>query len=255
MAYSVLSFRKPLHALGALATVLILGACSSTQHAQSYDIYDPFEDANRTVFTINDKLDKVIAKPIAKTYRVVLPEPARVGVRNVLRNLNTPVNAGNQLLQGDLSGTATDLGRALINTTAGIGGLFDVAGYLGLEYEFEDFGQTLAVWGIDNGPYFIIPLLGPSTLRDSTGRLVDAYADPLSHYLQNTHREEWLYTRWGVSLVDQRESVLDVLDDLESSSIDYYAVMRSSYIQYRAAMVRDEGGVMNHVEIPDYEDE
>lgn len=236
-------------------TSMLLTACASHESREFGDVYDPFESSNRAVFAFNEVLDDNVAKPVAKGYRTVLPEPARVGVRNVLQNLSTPVNAGNQLLQGDVEGVATDIGRAIINTTIGIGGLIDVAGYLGLEYEPEDFGQTLGVWGFSEGPYFVIPVLGPSNLRDSTGRVVDAIADPLNIYLMNIEEEEIIYARTGVSLVAQRESLLDVLEELEYGAIDYYAVMRSSYTQYRRSVIRDQDATQGSVAIPDFDDE
>lgn len=243
------------HVIGLLGlAVFMLSACASSRTSES-QVYDPFEEANRAVFEVNDVLDDAVSKPLAKGYRYALPEPARVGVRNVLRNLNSPVNIGNQLLQGDIAGVGNDVGRAVINTTLGIAGLFDVAGYMGLKYESEDFGQTLGKWGISSGPYFIIPVLGPSNLRDSAGRLVDNYADPLRHYLFNTDQENIYYTRAGVSLIDQRESVLDVLKTMEKSSIDYYAVLRSSYDQFRKTQIRDKEGGFGGVVIPDYDSE
>ena len=219
--------------------MLTLGACTASSEHRSA-VYDPFEPTNRAIFAVNDVLDDAVAKPVAKGYHYAVPEPARVGVRNILRNLNSPLNIAHQLLQGDFSGMGSDVGRAVLNTTLGIGGLFDVAGYMGMEYEPEDFGQTMAVWGLSEGPYIVIPLLGPSNVRDGTGRLVDGYVDPIGRYLINTNREDLYYTRAGVSLVSQREEVLDLLEDLEKNSIDYYAVMRSSYQQYRDALIRDE---------------
>lgn len=220
-------------------TMISLGACASHQ-GRNAEVYDPFESSNRAMFKVNDVLDDTVAKPVATGYRYAFSEPTRHGVRNVLRNLNSPLNISHQLLQGDLGGAGSDIGRAVINTTLGIGGVFDIAQYFGMEYEPEDFGQTMAVWGIADGPYFIIPLLGPSNLRDSMGRLVDAYVDPVGRYLVNTDREDLYYTRAGVTLVSQREEVLDLLQDMEENSIDYYAVMRSSYQQYRQALIRDE---------------
>jgi phospholipid-binding lipoprotein MlaA len=248
-------FTKSVKTFLVVGTSIILSACASNDQAQYSDVYDPFESYNRSVFAFNDALDDAVAKPVAKTYRAVLPEPARVGTQNVLRNLSTPVNAGNQLLQGDVGGMMTDIGRALINSTLGIAGLFDVAGKFGLEHELEDFGQTLAVWGVSEGPYVMIPLLGPSNLRDGTGRLVDAYADPLRHYWTNTEQEEWIYARMGVSVVSQRESLLDILDELEAGAIDYYAVMRSSYTQYRSGLVEDTAGNGSYLDIPDFDEE
>lgn len=198
-----------------LTALLLLSACASSNNTS--DVYDPFEGSNRVVFAVNDAFDKALAKPVAQTYRVVLPEPARVGVRNVLRNLASPTNIANQLLQGDIGGAGNDVGRAVINTTLGVGGIFDVAGEMGLEYEPEDFGQTMGVWGIPPGPYFVVPVFGPSNLRDSTGRVVDFFADPLEIYLDNTNQEEWIYIRIGVYAVSQREGLLDVLDTLRDS--------------------------------------
>ena len=242
-------------ALLMLCGTLLITSCASKDLYEYSEVSDPFESSNRAVFAFNEVLDENFAEPVARGYRAVMPEPARKGVRNVLTNLATPVNAGNQLLQGDVDGVVTDLGRALINTTIGIAGLFDVAGYLGLEHEPEDFGQTLGVWGFAEGPYFVIPLLGPSNMRDSVGRLTDSFADPLNIYLMNIEEEELIYTRWGVSLLSQREGLLDVLDELKAGSIDYYAVMRSSYTQYRRGLIRDDAGGSSYVAIPDFDEE
>lgn len=241
--------------LCALSAVMILSACASSEDTRYGQVYDPFEDSNRAVFAFNQVLDENVAEPIAKGYRIIMPEPGREGIKNVLQNLSTPVNAGNQLLQGDFEGALTDIGRALVNTTVGVAGLFDVAGYFGYKHEPEDFGQTLAVWGFSEGPYFVIPVLGPSNLRDGTGRLADSLADPLNIYLQNIEEEEIIYARWGVSLLSQRTDLLDVLDELEANAIDYYAVMRSSYTQYRTNLINDQDGSMGSVAIPDFDEE
>ncbi len=234
---------------------LFMMSCASNDSRQYGDVYDPMESTNRAIFAFNEVLDENVAEPVAKGYRLVMPEPGREGIKNVLTNLSTPVNAGNQLLQGDVGGAMTDIGRALVNTTIGIAGLFDVAGYLGLEHEPEDFGQTLAVWGVSEGPYFVIPLLGPSNLRDGVGRLADSFADPLNIYLMNIEEEEIIYARWGVSVVSQREDLIEVLDELESGAIDYYAVMRSSYSQYRNTLITDKDASAGMAAFPDFDDE
>ncbi len=239
-----------------------LTACSTTpsQDTDGYNdigaVYDPLEEYNRKAFAVNDALDKALAEPIARGYRAVVPKPARNSLSNFLQNLRSPVNAANQLLQGDIEGMATDIARAVVNSIAGIGGLFDVAEYIGLEYEREDFGQTLAVWGVGHGPYIIVPLFGPSSLRDGTGILVDSYADPLRLYLHNTDQDEWYYARFAATAVTKREALLDVLDDLEKSSFDYYAALRSSYMQWREALVNDQDPDMTAgPAIPDYDDD
>lgn len=236
----------------------VLAACSTTgaQQAASDQVYDPFEKVNRKIFAFNDTLDQAIMKPVAKGYKAVVPTPAREGVHNFLTNLRTPLDFANNVLQGDFKGATTTLTRAAINTTVGVGGLFDVAGDEGIEYQYEDFGQTLAVWGVGNGPYLVIPFMGPSTARDATGLLVDSFADPLRIYLFNIDEEGWQYARVGMTALDTRTALLGTLDDLRRNSYDYYAAMRSSYYQYRAALIRDHSTENSYApSIPDYDDE
>jgi len=244
----------------AMAACFIIAACSSaqTQNARfdpEINIHDPMEEYNRVIFSMNDSLDEAIVAPVARGYRTAVPKPARQGLRNFLRNLRMPVNAANQLLQGDIEGFAGDISRVAMNTTIGIGGLFDVAQETGLEYEHEDFGQTMAVWGLDHGAYFVLPVMGPSSVRDATGLLVDSYADPVRLYLFNTDNEGWHYARIAASGLDKREALLDALDDLRRNSFDYYAALRSAYYQKRHAMVNDENPDSAAVSfIPDYDD-
>jgi phospholipid-binding lipoprotein MlaA len=242
-----------------VACGLTLGACATGSQQSNYDgvgIEDPMEDLNRQVFAFNTAVDNIALKPVARGYRAIVPQPIRTGVRNFLNNLRSPIVFANQILQGDPDGAGNALTRAAINTTVGIGGLVDVAAHAGYKDEPEDFGQTLAVWGVPHGPYMVIPLLGPSSLRDGTGMLVDSFADPVRLYLFNTDREGWHYARIGMTVLDKREELLDALEDLEKNSFDYYAAMRSAYVQRRDAQVRDVGG-RNPVAaaIPDYEDE
>lgn len=228
-------------ALGAICA-LMLSSCASSQYMTSeQEISDPFEGANRAIFKFNDVVDDAFIHPVTKGYRAAVPTPARTGVRNFLRNLKSPVIAGNQLLQGDVEGAGTVVLRAVVNTLVGLGGIFDVAGHAGYPYETEDFGQTMAVWGVPNGPYVVVPVLGPSSLRDYAGYFVDGYADPLRWYLHNTDNEEWYYAKMGADYIDLRESLVDVLADLEANSIDYYAAVRSTYYQRREALIRDNG--------------
>lgn len=236
-------------------SLLVLSGCASHDKMATGGIADPFEDMNRAVFAFNEAADTVILKPIAEAYRFAIPEPARKGVRNALRNLSSPVLFGNQLLQGDVEGAMNVLTRATVNSLIGVGGLFDVAGYEGIEYEAEDFGQTLAVWGLDHGPYVVAPILGPGSFRDFSGRLVDTVMDPLHWWLNNTGQEEWLYIRTGAQIVSTREELLDVLAELKLSAIDYYATIRSVYVQNRAALVADQNPDDAFLEdIPDFED-
>lgn len=214
------------------------------------EISDPLENSNRAIFKFNNAVSHAVIHPVVKGYRTVVPKPARMGVRNFLRNLKSPTTFANQLLQGDLDGAGTVLVRAVINSTVGVGGLFDVAKEAGLKYEQEDFGQTLGVWGVGHGPYLVVPVLGPSSLRDYAGYFVDSYADPLRWYLFNIDEEEWYYAKLGADYLDLREDILDILEDLEKNSIDYYAAVRSTYYQRREALKNDEAATA----MPDYDD-
>lgn len=229
------------------------GPTTTAEVVGGEQINDPMEGMNRGIFAFNEAVDKAVLEPVARGYRYVAPKPVRQGVRNFLRNLKSPIVMGNELLQGDFEGFANASGRLFINTILGVGGLIDIADMGGIPYEQEDFGQTLAVWGVGNGPYMIIPLLGPSTLRDGTGLLVDSFVDPVRIYLFNTDREWLHYTRMGVSAIDQREELLDLVDDLRRNSFDYYAALRSVYYQRRQALVNDmDPNTAATPDIPDY---
>ncbi|PCJ03231.1 MAG: vacJ like lipofamily protein [Alphaproteobacteria bacterium] len=240
---------------------LIVSSCASMKgneiHEAGITIYDPMEEQNRQVMAFNMAVDKAIINPVVEGYRTVTPRPARSGIRNFLRNLRSPITLANQILQGDVSGACNVMLRVTINTSIGLGGLFDVAGYEGIEYEPEDFGQTLAVWGVEHGPYMVVPFIGPSSLRDYGGYFADTFADPLRWHLFNTN-QELLYTgKYVVDYLDIRDSLKDTLDDLESNSIDYYAAIRSTYYQHRKALVNDQKGTAQSdiPAIPYYEDE
>ena len=224
-----------------LGAGLMLAACSTTSEGgDAGQISDPFEGTNRAVFAFNNAVDDAIIHPVVKGYRTVVPKPGRTGLRNFLRNLKSPVTFTNQVLQGDVKGAGDVAVRTTVNTLLGFGGLIDIAGHEGIEYEQEDFGQTLGVWGVGHGPYIVVPFLGPSSLRDYSGYFVDMLADPLRWYLHNIDEEGWYYAKLGADYLDLRESLIDVLKDLESSSIDYYAAVRSTYAQRRDALVRDQ---------------
>lgn len=250
--------------LPAMALVLcagmLLGSCSVSKTedplvAGNVTFEDPLEDTNRAIFAFNEVVDNVIIHPVIEGYRAVVPGPARQGVRNFLRNLKTPVRFANQLLQGDVDGAGNEIFRGVVNTLVGLGGLFDVAGKEGFKHEPEDFGQTLAVWGVDHGPYVVLPVLGPSSVRDYAGYTVDALADPLRWYLYNVDKEDVYYVKMGADYLDLRDSLMDVLQDLESSSIDYYAAVRSTYFQNRDALVKDhDAEALDTPDIPDYDE-
>lgn len=258
MDKNVLRFGKTGFLMMATVGVLGLTACASSQNQSIMDggqvISDPLEDTNRAVFKFNAAVDDAVINPVIKGYRFVVPKEARNSLGNFLRNLQSPVIFANQVLQGDLEGAKNVVLRAVINTFAGFGGLFDFAGKEGLPHEGEDFGQTLATWGLDHGPYVVVPILGPSTARDSVGYIVDGYADPLRWYLFNIEKTGRHYTRFGLNYLNVRDELMDVLEDLRNSSIDYYASTRSIYYQRREALVNDENpDDAVTVSIPDYE--
>jgi phospholipid-binding lipoprotein MlaA len=251
---TLVSFHKGFR-VAALTAFLCTGlaGCSTTQNQG--EIADPFQGFNKVVFKFNDVADQAVMRPIASGYRTVVPQPARTGLKNFLRNLRAPVNFTNEVLQGDLSGAGTVLTRTTVNTLIGVGGLVDVAAMEGIPYEQEDFGQTLAVWGVDHGAYLVLPLMGPSSLRDGTGLMVDHVFDPLNWYFYNVRptNEGWAFGRVAAEGLVKREELLDVLDDLRRNSFDYYAAMRSAYVQRRDAMVRDsDTGGNAAMAIPDY---
>ena len=252
--------QKIIMMMSCLILAMSVSACSSTSRVstsyESQEISDPFEGTNRAVFAFNNFIDDALIHPLAGGYKAVVPEPAREGVSNFLRNLSSPMRFANQLLQGDLKGAGNELFRTVVNTLVGVGGIFDVAGYEGYEHEPEDFGQTLAVWGVPEGPYFVVPFLGPSNMRDSTGFAVDGMADPLRHYLFNTDRETTYWVKTGADYFDLRVSLVDLQKDLEANSIDYYAAVRSIYTQRRQGLIRDDNpDNAPDLEFPDFDDE
>lgn len=203
------------------------------------DDNDPLEGLNRGIFEFNRVVDGVLIKPIAQIYRGVLPQQAQDSVRSFLRNLRSPVILANDVLQGDMDRAGSTIGRFLVNTTLGIGGLFDVASELGMPFHDEDFGQTLAVWGVGEGPYIVLPILGPSNPRDIVGLASEFYLDPVNIYLRNEDLEYLTYVRAGLRGVDARARSIEVLDELERTSLDYYAAIRSLYRQQRINDIRN----------------
>jgi phospholipid-binding lipoprotein MlaA len=189
------------------------------------------------MFAVNEKLDKNVAEPAAKFYSRAVPEPARDGVHNFLTNLSSPVTFANDILQGEPLHAVQTLGRAIVNTSIGLGGVIDVATPAGIPFHEEDFGETLAIWGVDEGPYLVLPLLGPSNPRDAGGRLVDIAFDPLT-YAGMREKGLWMGSRQLLNLLDERSRNIDTINELRRSSVDLYATERSLYRQHRNAEIR-----------------
>ncbi|MBB3898337.1 MlaA family lipoprotein [Roseococcus suduntuyensis] len=202
---------------------------------------DPLEPLNRTMYQVNEGLDTLVLRPAAEIYRFFLPYEVRLGVRNVLTNLRAPTVLANDLLQGQTQRAGRTASRFVINSTLGLGGIIDVADRgFGIRGHNEDFGQTLAAWGVQGGPYLFVPGLGPSNPRDLFGFGVDAVASPWFWVGQGAAVEALRYSRTGATIVDTREGVIDTLDDINRTSLDPYTTIRSGYRQRREAEIRNE---------------
>ena len=220
---------------------------------------DCFEGLNRTTFALNQGLDKVIFKPLAKGYRA-LPSQVRAGTSNALDNISSLITIPNNILQGQFKTAGVNSGRFLINTTVGVLGIFDVAEKIGFsEYTKEDYGQTLGVWGVGPGCYLVLPVLGPSTVRDTVGSFVNALGgDP--YYNASTHgNNEFLTTSQFVATkiltgVDFRAKNLETIDNLEKNSLDFYASVRSLYLQDRQRKIANRNATIEVLFEGDWEE-
>ena len=214
-------------------------------------VNDPLESLNRSIFEVNEGLQDVLLRPIAKFYNANVNLTVRQGISNFLDNLSSPVIFANDLLQGEFERALTTFGRAFINTTIGIVGFADVASELGIERHDEDFGQTLAVYGMGEGFYLVLPIFGPSSPRDAIGKFViDPYLDPLGLWLGNTDRQNIQYTLAGANGLDQYAGIVDELNQVKKTSVDYYAAVRSLYRQKRKTEINN-GSIFELPPIPD----
>ena len=200
------------------------------------EIYDPIEGINRAVFGFNNVADRVILEPVAKGYKK-LPSPIQSGIGNFLNNLKLPLAAVNQLLQGQGKNAIESSGRFVVNSTIGIFGLVDVAENIGLEQKEEDFGQTLAKWGVGDGFYVVLPLFGPSNIRDTTGMVMTMMTDPFNAYVTSQGDAWAIPLRTTANAIDQRSQIIHEVNALRDNSVDYYAAVRSSYYQNRKAAI------------------
>ena len=219
--------------------VLLLGACA-TQAPTRADPRDPWEGMNRPIYAFNDKFDKGVARPVARGYRRGVPHFVQTGIRNAFDNVDTTVVMVNDLLQGQFTPFVHDTSRLLVNTVIGLGGLFDPATAMGLDKNDRDFGQTLGKWGVHPGPYLVLPFLGPSDVRDTFGKVGDAYSTPRT-YISNTY---WNYGSYLLEKVDLRSRLLDA-DRLIDGAYDPYSFLRNAYLQNREFKVR---GGTSHTE-------
>ena len=212
-----------------LLAALSLGGCASLHEK------DPYEKFNRSMFSFNDAVDRNALKPAATAYKAVLPSFVQTGVNNFFGNLADIWNSANNVMQGKGERGLSDFTRVLINSTFGLGGVIDIASDAGLPKHSEDFGQTLGYWGVPSGPYIMLPILGPSTLRDTAGLPVDISADPWGYGISSRARNVGTVVR----VIDQRAVLLDATNLLEEAALDRYEFIRDGYLQRRKSQVFD----------------
>lgn len=231
-----------------LSTVTLGGCASSNDDLRYGEVYDPWEPYNRAMFTFNEGVDYVLLNPLTEAYRFVVPDAFRTAIANFLNNLKSPIYLANELLQGDLHGAGIVTQRFVFNTFTGFGGILDTASWEGITYEPEDFGQTLAVWGVDSGPYFVLPILGPSSVRDAFGMATDYAMNPVNWYLWNTDKNDVETTLLAATVLTTKDQYLDLQRELKKDSLDYYATVRSVWTQNRNALIADHKSVTAYEE-------
>lgn len=214
------------------------------------EVNDPLEPLNRAILEFNEFITALILRPMAEIYVMMLPDFALDAIHNVLKNLRSPVVLANDLLQWEPERAWDTTRRLVINSTVGVAGLIDVADKMGIEGHNEDLGQTFAVWGVPEGFYLVLPIFGPSNPRDAVGKFLDSFLDPISHWADNTDRDEITLTRTVLGGVDEFSRVMDDLEKLKDTSIDYYAALRSISRQKRAADIAN-GAPAEGVPLPD----
>jgi phospholipid-binding lipoprotein MlaA len=202
------------------------------------EVNDPLEPVNRAIFRFNEVVQDAVLGPVAHAYNDHVPATVRLGVSNFLTNLSSPIYFVNNVLQGDITGALQVFVRFLVNSTVGIGGIADVVSEVDGKPRKEDFGQTLGVWGMGEGFYLVLPIFGPSNPRDAVGKfLVDPYFNPFGMWVSNTDRTNVEYSEMALSGVDEYAGVIDELEQIQKTSVDYYAAIRSLYRQKRKAEI------------------
>ncbi len=233
------------------ALLLLLTGCATAptdpaELAEFKALNDPLEPLNRKILAFNDAADEYVLHPIATGYRTITTPDFRKGVRAFVANLKTPLSLVNNFLQFNLAGAGKDLSRFVINSTLGVFGVFDVATRMGLDANPQGFGTTMAVWGVPDGPYLVLPLLGPSNVRDAVGLGANYLLDPATYIAWNSSKPSVKDTTVALDIVEPLaayEYAMDLMNDARSTSLDYYAYVRTMYRQYRKKAVDDAKGV------------
>ena len=250
------TFRPALLAAALLAPALLaMAGCAPRPPAGDAEALaefgqtnDPYEPANRFFYRIDDGLDTYVLRPVAVAYRAVVPGAVRRPVHNLLENMINPVRFANDVIQAKPRRAGDTMMRFVINSTAGVGGLFDIASGLGYKQHSNDFGETLALWGVGEGPFLFLPVLGPSNPRDATGYGVDIALDPLT-YASFGGIKTLEFSRYGLRTVDERERLIDVIDNIKRTALDPYATFRSLYRQNRQSEI-DAARADNRATVP-----
>ena len=219
---------KKIARAGTLAMVVALSGCATTNNPN-----DPLEGYNRAMFSFNDTADQAVIKPVAQAYQFVFPEFVQTGIGNFFGNIGDMWSAVNQLLQGRVEVGVSTIMRVAINTTFGLGGVLDVSTEARLPKEKSDFGQTLGKWGVGAGPYVVLPLFGPSTLRDTVALPAEVYGDLWSY----KYPVRWRNTGTGLRLIDKRAQLLNATNLMEDAALDKYDFVRDTYLQARKAKI------------------
>jgi phospholipid-binding lipoprotein MlaA len=225
-----------------LLTALLAG-CATMPDPRDHDYGDPFERTNRVVFNANDAIDATVGKPIAEAYLATVPPFVRDRIRAFIDNLTEPCVLLNDMLQMRINAAGMTLSRFIINSTLGLGGLFDVAGENGLPRQSGDFGETLYVWGVGSGPYLVLPFVGPSNVRDAFGLAVDLYTTPPAHLIAGSTGVYVTVGTYAVAGIDLRARNIETLDQIKAGAIDYYAQLGSLARQHREAQLRAARGL------------
>ncbi len=238
--------------IGLFALTLLVAGCATTESGQDADavtISDPFENVNRFFFALNQRLDRNAARPAAAAYQTTVPHSVRSGLHNLLDNLGGPVTVANDLLQIQFENAGIAAGRFLVNSTLGVAGIFDVATDWGMPARNRDFGETMGTYGVQPGPYLVLPFRGSTDLRDFAGNYLDGYASPL-RYVRYDGREYVGLMKSTLGSMDNRATNLVTYRDIERASVDYYATMRTLYLERRARLIEDRS--VRTAELPDF---
>jgi phospholipid-binding lipoprotein MlaA len=234
------------------ALTLAAAGCASTQQQADPDavsVNDPLENINRFFFDLNQRLDRNAGAPAATAYKDTVPQTVRGGLHNVLDNLGGPVTVANSLLQAKFEGAATAMGRFVVNTTIGVAGIFDVATDWGMPGRNRDFGETMGTYGVPPGPYLVLPFRGSTDVRDFAGNYIDGYASPL-HYVRYEGNNYVGLVKSTLGSMDNRSNNIVTFRDIQRTSVDYYATMRTLYMERRARLIEDKP--IRTAELPDF---